>query len=317
MQIYSRSGMVGQDWPTVSVVIPAYRAEFLAQALASVQAQTYAASEVIVCDDSDDNAIEMIVGRFSETGLPCQYLRNDPPLRTMRSIQRGVNLARGEYVKILNDDDLLAPECIERMIPLLRDNPGIALVTSARIKIDERGAELPDSDKAYAMFREDVILHGGRLIRYMVERRVNFVGEPSTVMFRRNDVLGIMPHLMSVGGVEYRGLGDVGLWINLLSRGDAAYLSEPLSYFRLHDAQMQKDPVIRRASQQAWRALPAQLRRLGIAQGIWSPGLVYRRVGESVWRCAFGSRVGAVLRRGLNMVRDRLHGTDAKQSKNM
>lgn len=315
MQFQSPSRGAESERASVSVVIPAYRAQFLAQALASVQAQTYPASEVIVCDDSDGNEIEMIVERFSEKGLPCQYFRNEPPLRTMRSIQRGVDRASGEYIKVLNDDDLLAPQCIERMIPLLMGHPEIALVTSARTRIDARGTELPDTDGACAMFTDDVILQGGKLIRYMVERRVNIVGEPSTVLFRRDDVLGISPHLMSVGGVEYPGLGDVGLWINLLRRGDAAYLSERLSYFRLHEAQMQRDPEIRRASQRAWRVLPAQLRSLGIVQGVWSTGLVYRRVGESAWHCVFGSRIGTLLRQALNMVRDRLHGTDSIRHK--
>jgi len=304
MQFASRERGAESERPAVSVLIPAYRPTFLEEALASVKAQTYPASEVIVCDDSQGTEVEQLVARFAAEGLPCRYYRNEPPRGGMLNYQRCLDMASGEFIKFLNDDDVLEPKCLERMTPVLASDPRVTLVTSQRTRVDERGELLPRKGMAQIELPEDAVLEGGRLIRYVAERRLNLIGEPSTVLFRRRDVEDITPHSLAFGGAEYRGMGDVALWANLLSRGDAAYLREPLSRFRIHGGQRQREPEIRAAGPRSWRMLPRHLSRLGLRRGILSPGIVWRPLGQLTWRRVPGSRFAALSRRGLNFVRD-------------
>lgn len=304
MQFATREGGAEIAHPSVSVLIPAYRPTFLEEALQSVQAQQYQADEVLVCDDSQGGEIEEIAARFAQQGLPVRYYRNEPPRGGMLNYQRCFELATGEFIKFLNDDDILEPTCLSRMVPVLAADPKITLVTARRTRIDSHGHPMGAKGMGQLTLEKDAVLEGTRLIRYISERRVNFIGEPSTVLFRRTDAQDILPHVMAFGGSEYRGLGDVALWANLLSRGDAAYLCEALSRFRIHSAQRQREPEIAEASRRSWRLLPFHLKRLGLRRGWWSPGLAWRAIGSMRWRRMPGTAVGTILRRGLNFLRD-------------
>lgn len=288
--------------PTVSVLVPAYRPDFLDAALSSVERQTYPVSEVVVCDDSGGALVEKIVGQFAKRGLPCRYFRNEPPLGGMRNTQRCLDLSESEFIKILNDDDVLHPRCLEMMVPVLAGDPTITLVTSHRTRIDAQSHPLPDRADTRSIADEDSVFEGTRLIRYVTTTRLNVIGEPTTALFRRSDVVDIKPHLMAFDGVEFRGMADIALWANLMSRGDAAYLVESLSQFRIHESQRQRHPDVRSVGWLSWRRFPAHLRRLGMASA--SPVLLRRSLAGGGWRPVPGSRLKAMVYRAISLGRD-------------
>jgi O-antigen biosynthesis protein len=95
----------------VSVVMPAYKPRFIAQALDSVAAQTYRPLELVVCDDSTDSRIEQQLAAFAaRVDFPVHYSRNPERLWETRSTARGIAQARGEFIKFLHDDDVLDPD---------------------------------------------------------------------------------------------------------------------------------------------------------------------------------------------------------------
>jgi glycosyltransferase involved in cell wall biosynthesis len=106
--------------PLVSIVIPCYNCEsFIKEAIDSALAQTYQNVEVIVINDgSTDNSsivIESFEGRIrveSTINQGVQLARN-----------RGLELARGEYIKFLDSDDVLLPDCIERQVSQASEFP--------------------------------------------------------------------------------------------------------------------------------------------------------------------------------------------------
>lgn len=304
MQFRSRMQGAASERPSVSVLIPAYRATYLDAALASVKAQTYPVSEVVVCDDSQADEVERLVSYFESEGLPCRYFRNDPPRGPILNYQRCLEESKGEFVKYLNDDDVLEPECVERMVAVLAADPRLTLVTSRRIRIDKNSNPLPDRRETRPLVREDAVFEGGRLIQYVAKTRINIIGEPTTVLFRREDVMAIRPHLLAFGGAEFRGMGDVALWGNLLSQGDAAYLRDTLSKFRIHEAQRQRQPDLRRLGWRAWRRFPVHLARLGLMRGSLPPAVLWRSMGGGPWHTVHGSRFKATAYQILNFGRD-------------
>jgi glycosyltransferase involved in cell wall biosynthesis len=116
--------------PSVSIIIPTHdRGELLMQTLASVQAQTFADFDAIVVDDhsTDDTLarlapIEAADARIRHIALPegqsgAQAARN-----------AGIAAATGEYLILLDSDDLLAPHCLERRVTHMQAHPDLDAV---------------------------------------------------------------------------------------------------------------------------------------------------------------------------------------------
>lgn len=113
------------DQPLVSVVTPTWRRHglLLNRCVPSVQAQTYPAVEhVVVSDGPDPELTAMIAGQVKVFGeLP----EHDPVARWgHRARLRGLELARGEYIAYLDDDNAFRPWHVERLAAALEANPG-------------------------------------------------------------------------------------------------------------------------------------------------------------------------------------------------
>jgi glycosyltransferase involved in cell wall biosynthesis len=255
--------------PLVSVLLPAYRATYFQQTLQSVLLQTYKNIEIIVCDDSPNKDIEIIVKQAMKSDSRLKYNRNEPPEGGLNNYLKCFSIANGEFVKFLNDDDLLLPNCIERMINVFRQRPFVTLTTSYRKRIDETGNELPDDPATRILSKQDCELDGISCANALILLQNNFIGEPSTVMFRKSDLAWMKPHFMTFGGMVAVGAGDIAMWLNLLSRGNAYYISEPLSFFRIHDEQRQKQPQIRAAVINTMKGLVIHGKRLGLVKSRW------------------------------------------------
>jgi len=226
------------DGPLVSVVMPAFKPMFLQAALASVAAQRYRAIELVVCDDNPADAVRKRVEAFAATvQFPVRYYANAERLRESRNGARCVALAQGEYIKFLYDDDVLHPDCIAAQAAVLQAHPDIALVTSRRRRIDAAGAVLPDTLHTAPIFHEDVRLQGRAVVRFLGQHPHNFIGEPSAVMCRRNDVAAFGERLMDLAGQPIHWFGDLAMYAKLLQHGDLAYLASPLSDFRVSASQ--------------------------------------------------------------------------------
>lgn len=110
----------------VSVVIPAYNAErFIADALASVQAQSCQPLEIIVVDDGSTDRTAQLVRGFAGV---C-YLRQDNA-GPSRARNAGIRAARGEYIAFLDADDLWLEEKLERQMALAAREPGLGLIVT-------------------------------------------------------------------------------------------------------------------------------------------------------------------------------------------
>jgi glycosyltransferase involved in cell wall biosynthesis len=108
--------------PTISVVIPAYNQPgMLSEALAGVERQTVAPSEVIIIDDCSPEPLEGPTSFSPE--LPVRFIRNAVNLGPAGAVARGIRESRGELVAILNHDDIWEPEFLERLSRELEADP--------------------------------------------------------------------------------------------------------------------------------------------------------------------------------------------------
>jgi glycosyltransferase involved in cell wall biosynthesis len=255
--------------PLVSIAIPASNPRYFLESLDSAIRQTYPHTEIVICDDSEGDAIPaMATSRAGRAAI--RYEKNPQRLRTRRNYEKCLALARGEYVKFLNDDDVLEPECVDRLLSAFREVPDLVLATSHRFRIDAQSRVMDDMPATRPAVARDVVVDGVSLANAVIMYGLNFIGEPSTALFRKRDfdhrafLDGDRP--FHFNGEEVRGAADLAMWSRLLVQGNAVFLHERLSRFRIHSEQAQAHRDVVDRSIAGIRALQHQWVELGLFQ---------------------------------------------------
>ena len=238
--------------PLVSIMIPTYnRPHYFRETLESARAQTYPNIEIIVCDNSTDERTAELMQAY-EDDVRIRYVRNRAARTKAENFMLFERLAQGEYLQWCMDDDILLPDKITRMMDAFLREPGITLVTSLRGVVDGDGNYL-------GLWQGNVPVHGtyecyrGAAVgRATLMDRANFLGEPSAVLFRRDD---LKHHYWRAEARGYQTISDCAMWLELMERGDAVIFARPLSLYRRHEGQegAQADVIVR--SRVEWRRL--------------------------------------------------------------
>ena len=107
--------------PVFSIILPTYnRAGFLNRSIKSVLSQTFSDFELIVIDDaSTDNTKEIVEG-FQDKRI--RYIRNEINLERSTSRNKGIDLAKGEYICFLDSDDAFRKEHLQAFYEFIQNN---------------------------------------------------------------------------------------------------------------------------------------------------------------------------------------------------
>lgn len=229
-------------FPLVSILIPTYnRPEFLKESLESALQQTYRNVEIIICDNSTNNKTEIMLETYLKANRTIKYFKNPKEkgvLTVIENFNRCLSLSSGEFINFLMDDDRFSNEKISKMVNYYLQYDDINLVTSFRQLINGEGSFLNPIPATRKLYETDTILDGKELGKYVIRNRINVIGEPTTVLFRKSSLIGNFGMYL---GRQYRPNADVGTWLHLLRNGRAVYIAEPLSFFRLHQGQDQNN----------------------------------------------------------------------------
>lgn len=113
-------------YPLVSILIPVYNRERLVvECIESAQSQTYPNIEIVVCDNASTDGTWEAVSEIARSDSRVRPFRNESNVGPVHNWLRCLAESRGEYIKILFSDDLIAPTYIERLLPYLK-NPDVA-----------------------------------------------------------------------------------------------------------------------------------------------------------------------------------------------
>jgi glycosyltransferase involved in cell wall biosynthesis len=170
-----------EEQPLVSVIIPVYNgARHLGAALESVFAQTYRAFEVIVVDDGSVDDSGVIAQSFPDV----HYIRQtNQGVAAARN--HGLEVARGEFLAFLDQDDLWKPEKLKAQMDHLLSHPDLGYTLTQQQYFLDHGATLP------AWFRKELFstVHTGWVLGTLVVRRTVFdhVGDFATGYSAAND----------------------------------------------------------------------------------------------------------------------------------
>ena len=204
--------------PRVSVIIPTYnRAAWLLQAVSSVTGQSFSDFELIIADDgSTDNTAEVV----SQVEHPLHYVHLSHSGRPAVARNRALEIARGDLVAFLDDDDLWMADKLQKQVAIFDENPALALVYCDVRMLVEPDAHTPPI-LSPAQKRPE------RLFDSLL---VDCFIYPSTVMARRSRLLAIGGFDESLSITE-----DYDLWLRLAYGSEAGCVPEALVILRRHE----------------------------------------------------------------------------------
>lgn len=137
--------METEKMPLVSVVMPAYNKEkYIAKAINSVIHQTITDWELIVIDDCSTDGTRDVIAAMAANDPRIRFVRNESNLGAAGTRNRALDMCRGEYVALLDADDIWYPEKLEKQLNLLRCTE--ADVAYSSYKVIRRGAQEKSSD---------------------------------------------------------------------------------------------------------------------------------------------------------------------------
>ena len=135
--------------PKVTVCIPTYsRANLLKDALRSVLSQDYEDFEIVICDDHSTDHTMNVVKSFKDKRI--RYIKNETNLGQFRNINKCIDLARGEYVIIFHDDDIMLNGLLKKEAQILDKHSNVGIVAPAYYVVDYHGRILSKRKKLFS-----------------------------------------------------------------------------------------------------------------------------------------------------------------------
>jgi glycosyltransferase involved in cell wall biosynthesis len=226
--------------PKVSICVPTYNGEaYLRECLDSALGQTFEDFELLIVDDASSDLTGAIAAEYSRADSRIRFFQNPTTLGLVGNWNRCIELARGEWIKFLFQDDRLESHCLMRM--LMARVAGVFLIACRRTPLFDPTASM-DLRRTYANFVDEhnlprrfpgsSVVTAQSFSEHMVDYPfANCIGEPTATMIHRDAfrLYGTFhPYFIQIADWEYE--ARVAVHTGL------CYVDEPLATFRVHAA---------------------------------------------------------------------------------
>lgn len=204
--------------PKISVVMPVYNSErYLREAIDSILAQTFSDFEFIIIDDGSQDSSPDIVRSYTDKRI--RFYQNEHNMGVAATLNRGLDLASGEYIARMDSDDISLPERFEKQIRFLDCHPDYGICGSCIIVFSESNStHIVNYAETDLQIRADMFFNSA-------------FAHPS-VMLRRKS-LGASRY-----DCAYEKAEDYELWYRLLQHTKGYNLQSPLLRYRHHATQV-------------------------------------------------------------------------------
>ncbi|MEC4682644.1 MAG: glycosyltransferase family 2 protein [Nitrospirota bacterium] len=219
--------------PEVSVVVPCYRGKnFLAEAIESVLIQTFNNFEILLVDNNADAETKAVMEKFCKENSEKIRIVHEPEQGVCSARNRGIIESRAEYIALLDDDDRMKPERLERQLDTARKSPDASMVVCGIDFLDEsenvieanvigqRGSWKVIEDSLRGLFEG---LHGNRNLKSFV------LPLPSSMLISRKKSIeaGLFDIRLNPNFGE-----DLEFGVRMFLAGDFVLLKESLALYR-------------------------------------------------------------------------------------
>ena len=282
------------DAPTVSVVMTVYNTRrYVAEAVVSVLAQTFADFEFVVIDDGSTDGSTGILKTFAKRD-PRIRLVSRPNTGIVAAANEGIGLARGRYLARMDSDDVCLPRRFETQVRYLDEHADCVVVGSRVTVVDPYGSPVFESGQklTHEEIDAELLSSGGGWA----------IVQPSAMM--RTEAV------RRVGG--YRGRHNVSedqdLFLRLAEIGRVANLPEPLLLYRRHyqsvmhtqweQREQVKERIVREAYERRGLPMPADWKF-----DEWKPTPQARQLREWGWAALKRGNVSIARKHAIGAVR--------------
>lgn len=202
---------------TVSIVMNCYNgARYLREALASIKAQTYQDWEIIFWDNASTDGSDAIAKSFGER---LRYFRSETTTTLGEGRNRAFAQASGDYIAVLDVDDLWLPTKLEKQIPLLEKDPEVGLVFCDSFVFDEHR-------DLFRLFQHRTP-HRGHVFGELLQS--NFMYTVS-MLYRR----AFLNRLKPLFNPDFKIVIDYELSLRMAYTHKLDFVNEPLTRQRIH-----------------------------------------------------------------------------------
>jgi glycosyltransferase involved in cell wall biosynthesis len=217
--------------PLLSVALPVRNgANFLAEALDSILAQTHADFVLHVSDNASDDATPEILAKYARRDPRVQVSRSAELIPQVANMNRAVGLAQSDWVKLFCHDDLMRPDCLQKLVAAIRLWTGdeVGLIGHDEQHLYSNGFLTPAPPDGNAVGKT-----GRRVARDWLTGRHRLAFPAVTTAAVRREAF------QKLGGFDPRYVHfDTFLWLELLMQWDYLHLAQPLTTNRIHGAQV-------------------------------------------------------------------------------
>ena len=222
--------------PKVSVIIPNYNHQkYLKERIDSVLNQTYQDYELLILDDKSPDDSMDVINLYKDHSHVSQIVCNEVNSgSTFKQWNKGISLAKGEYIWIAESDDVADPNLLQTLVDNLERTPNVVLSYCQSYRMNSNSEVIGDwvghtADLNPELFASDFTMDGADFIKRYLKYK-NVIPNASAVLFRKStwsEVKGADEK------VKY--CSDWHFWMKLLTKGNVAFSAEKLNYFRFHD----------------------------------------------------------------------------------
>lgn len=208
--------MMTEKLPKVSVIMPSFnKAEYIRDSINSILSQTLEELELIIIDDcSTDNSVDIIK---SIKDFRLRFYKNSKNEGISATRNKGIELSRGEYIALLDADDISPSYRLKDEAEYLDKNQDVMVVYGGCQEIDENGSQ----GKLYiSPFQNPDFIRAKLLIRDIIPN--------GSCMYRKSFIID--NDILYEDG--YYGMDDYLFWVRCSTKGKIVGLPETLLYWR-------------------------------------------------------------------------------------
>lgn len=220
--------------PLVSVIIPNYNhAIYIEQRIETVLNQTFQDFELIVLDDCSTDTSREILDKYNNHPKIRLLYNEQNSGSVFKQWEKGINLAKGEFIWIAESDDYAENTFLEKLVPIIHSDNEIGLIYSdSYIVIDNSPCYTSSKDKNRRFnstkWSQSYVVQGREEIKETLVKRCS-INNASAVLFKKSALQSIFPL-----PYNYKNSGDYFIYIAIANTYKIGYVPEILNYFRYH-----------------------------------------------------------------------------------
>jgi len=234
---------------TVTVLMPVYNGgRYLAQAIESILAQTHRDFEFLILDDGSTDETPEILARYAALDPRIRTLRH-PNMDQPRTLNRGLELSRNDWVAIIDHDDVSLPRRLELQLEALAREPQARVIGTWATEINAEGRAIRERGRGPLSVDEF--------------RRLRNAG--GRVPLVHASVLLHRPSILALGGYDpaFGAAADTELWTRVAEHHPIIVVPEPLTFYRIHRSSMSFRRLFEQREMLRWIEARARARGCG------------------------------------------------------